>query len=44
MIQESETCFGNMLMSAFRIPIMYKSLGRYSKMGSTMGLEKGSKG
>ena len=36
-MQESETCFDNMSMSAFRIPIMFRSVGRCSVMGYTMG-------
>ena len=36
-MQESETCFEKMLMSTFRIPIMFRSVGRCSEMGYTMG-------
>ena len=43
-MQESETRFDNMQMSAFRIPIMFKSEGRYSEMGFTMGRKEGPKG
>ena len=43
-MQESETRFDNMPMSAFRMPIMFKSVGRCSEMGYTMGCEKRSKG
>ena len=39
-MQESETCFDNMPLSAFRVPIMFRSVGRYSEMGDTMGHEK----
>ena len=42
-MQESETRFYNVLMSEFRIPIMFKSVGRYSEMGYTMGRKKGPK-
>ena len=34
-MQESETHFENMLMSAFKIPMMLKSVGRCSEMGYT---------
>ena len=43
-MQESETRFNNMSMSTFRIPIMFKSVGRCCEMGYTMGRKKGSKG
>ena len=43
-MQESETFFDNMLMSAFKIPIIFKSVGRCSEIGYTMGHEKGLKG
>ena len=36
-MQESETDFDNMLMSTFRIPIMFRSMGRCSEMSYTMG-------
>ena len=36
-MQESETCFDNMPMSAFRKPIMFRGVGRCSKMGNTIG-------
>ena len=42
-MQESETCFDNMSMPTFRIPIMFKSVGRCSKMGDTMGRKEGPK-
>ena len=42
-MQESETHFENMPMSVFRIPIMFRSVGRCSKMSYTMGCEKGLK-
>ena len=43
-MEESETSFDNMSMSAFRIPIMFKSVGRCSEMSYTMGHENGLKG
>ena len=44
-MQESETHFDNMAsMPTFRISIMFKSVGRCSAMGYTMGREKGPKG
>ena len=36
-MQESETYFDNMPMSAFRIPIMFKSVGRCCEMSYTIG-------
>ena len=39
-MQESETCFDNMPMLTFRIPIMFRSMGRCSEMGYTMGSEE----
>ena len=42
-MQESETCFDNVSMSAFRIPIMFKSVGRCSEMRYTMGRKEGPK-
>ena len=42
-MEESETRFDNMPMSAFRVPIMFRSVGRCSEMGDTMGCEKRSK-
>ena len=42
-MQASETRFDNMPMSAFRVPIMFKIVGRRSEMGDTMGCEKISK-
>ena len=43
-MEESETHFDNMPMSAFRIPIMFMSVGRCSEMSYTMIGEKGPKG
>ena len=44
-MQESETRFDNMPMSVFKIPIMFRSVGRRcSEMSYTMGREKGPKG
>ena len=42
-MRESETRFYNMPMRVFRIPIMFKSVGRGSEIGYTMGREKGPK-
>ena len=42
-MQESETRFDNVLMSAFRITIMFRSVGRCSEMGYTMGRKEGPK-
>ena len=42
-MQESETHFNNMPMSEFKIPIMFRSVGRCSEMGYAMGREKGPK-
>ena len=39
-MQESETRFDNMPIPAFRIPIMFKSVGRCSEMGYTMGCKE----
>ena len=36
-MQESETRFDNMSMLAFRIPIMFRSVERCSKMDYIMG-------
>ena len=36
-MQESKTCFDNMSMPTIRIPIMFRSVGRCSEMGYTMG-------
>ena len=36
-MQESETCFDNMLISTFRLPIMFRSVGRCSEMSYTLG-------
>ena len=44
LMQESETRFNNIPISAFRIPIMFKSVGRCSEMDYTVGREKGLKG
>ena len=44
MIQEHETRFNNMPMLAFRIPIMFMSVGKCSDMGYTMGRKIGPKG
>ena len=35
-MQESETRFNNMPMIAFRIPIMFRRVGRCSEMSYTM--------
>ena len=43
-MEESETCFDNMPMSVFRIPIMLRSVGRCGEMGYTMSCEKGLMG
>ena len=43
-MQESKTCFDNMLMPMFRIPIMFKSVGRCSEMSYTMGRKERPKG
>ena len=40
---ESETHFENMLMLAFRIPIMLGSVGRCSEMGYTISCKEGLK-
>ena len=42
-MQESETRFDNMPMSGFRIPIVFKSVGRCSEMSYIMGLKEGPK-
>ena len=42
-MQESENHFNNIPMSAFRIPIMFRSVGRCSEMGYTMGHKEGLK-
>ena len=42
-MQESETRFHNMPMSTFRIPIMFRSVGRCSEMSYTMDRKKGPK-
>ena len=39
-MQESETRFNNMSMSTFRIPIMFRSVGRCNEMGYTMGCKE----
>ena len=43
-MQKSETFFDNMPMPAFKIPIMFRSVGRCGEIGYTMGNEKGLKG
>ena len=42
-MQESETHFDNMSMSALGIAIMFRSVGRCSEMSYTMGRKKGPK-
>ena len=42
-MQESETCFDNMPMSGFRIPIVFRSVGRCSEMSYIMGRKEGPK-
>ena len=42
-MQEGETHFNNMPMLAFRIPIMFRSVGRCSEMSYTMGRKEGPK-
>ena len=42
-MQECETGFDNVSMPTFRIPIMFKSVWRYSEISYTMGREKGLK-
>ena len=42
-MQESETRFDNVSMPAFRIPIMFKSVGRCNEMRYTMGPNEGPK-
>ena len=39
-MQKSETYFDNMSMPEFRVPIMFRIMGRCSEMGGTMGCEK----
>ena len=36
-MQESENHFDNMPMPSFRIPIIFRRVGRCSEMGYTMG-------
>ena len=36
-MQESETRFDNVLMSTFKVPIMFRSVRRCSEMGDTTG-------
>ena len=43
-MKESETRLDNIPMPTFKIPIMFKSVGRCSEMSYTMGREKGLKG
>ena len=42
-MQESETRFDNMSMLAFKVPIMFRSVGRCNEMGDSMGHKKRSK-
>ena len=42
-MQESETRLKNVSMTAFKVPIMFRSVGRCSEMGSTMGRKEGLK-
>ena len=42
-MQESETRFENMPMPTFRVPIMFRSVGKCSEMGDTMGHKEGPK-
>ena len=42
-MQESETIFDKMPIPTFRIPIMFRSVGRCSEMGYTMGHKEGLK-
>ena len=35
-MQESETLFDNRMMSAFNVPIMFKSVRRFCEMGYTL--------
>ena len=42
-MHESETCFNNKLILAFKIPIIFKSVGRCSEMGYTMSRKEGPK-
>ena len=42
-MHKSDTHFDIMPMPAFRVPIMFKSVGRCSEMGYTMGHKKGPK-
>ena len=43
-MQETETCFNNMPMSAFKIPIMFRSVGRCGEMSYIIGRKEGQKG
>ena len=43
-MQESETYFDNISMSTFKIPIMFRSVGRCSEMSYAMSREKGLMG
>ena len=43
-MQERETRLDKRPMLAFRVSIMFRSVGRYSEMGYTMGHKKGPKG
>ena len=42
-MQEIETYFKNVSMTSFKVPIMFRSVGRCSEMGSTMGRREGLK-
>ena len=42
-MKESETRVDNVSMLAFRIPIMFRSVGRCSEMGYTMDCKEGLK-
>ena len=42
-MQESETRFDNVSMSAFMISIMFRSVERCSEIGYTMGRKEGPK-
>ena len=39
-MQESETHFDNVSMLTFKLPIMFKSVGRCSEIGYTMGCKE----
>ena len=42
-MHENETHFDNMSMPTFRIPIMFRSVGRCSEIGYTMSRKEGPK-